>query len=102
MELATPFAESDDPALLDTLGWAHYRSGNYAEAVRYLERAVAKAGEHPVSRYHLGMAYLAAGDREAATRELTEAIARPDAAFPERQEAEATLARLNLASGSER
>ncbi len=48
--------------MLDTLGWAHYRAGQYTEAVSVLERVVAKAGQFAVFRYHLGMAYLAAGN----------------------------------------
>ena len=29
----------DDPAILDSMGWLHYRLGNYDEAIKYLTRA---------------------------------------------------------------
>ena len=32
----------DDGYIVDSLGWAHYRLGDYGEAVKYLERAEAK------------------------------------------------------------
>jgi hypothetical protein len=38
------------------VGWAYYRNGDFFTAVRYLERAVAGAGQVPILRYHLGMA----------------------------------------------
>jgi tetratricopeptide (TPR) repeat protein len=40
----------DDGYIVDSLGWAHYKLGNYKEAVRYLERAVELRPEDPVLR----------------------------------------------------
>ena len=50
-------------ALVDTLGWAHYRLGNLTEAVKHLERAVELEPADPVINDHLGDAYWRAGRR---------------------------------------
>lgn len=47
----------DDGYIVDSLGWAHYRLGNYKDAVKYLERAVELRPEDPVLNDHLGDAY---------------------------------------------
>jgi tetratricopeptide (TPR) repeat protein len=47
----------DDGYIVDSLGWAHYRMGNYKEAVKNLERAVELRPEDPVLNDHLGDAY---------------------------------------------
>ncbi len=47
--------------IVDSLGWAHYKLGNFDEAVRYLERAVELAPEDPVLNDHLGDAYWKVG-----------------------------------------
>ena len=39
----------DDGYIVDSLGWAHYRMGNYKEAVKHLERAVELRPEDPFS-----------------------------------------------------
>lgn len=56
----------DDGYIVDSLGWAHYRLGNYKDAVRYLERAVELRPEDPVLNDHLGDALWRVGrEREA-------------------------------------
>jgi tetratricopeptide (TPR) repeat protein len=47
----------DDGYIVDSLGWAHYRMGNYKEAVKHLERAVELRPEDPVLNDHLGDAF---------------------------------------------
>ena len=44
----------DDGYIVDSLGWAHYKLGNYEDAVRFLERAVELRPEDPVLNDHLG------------------------------------------------
>jgi tetratricopeptide (TPR) repeat protein len=56
LQLATPFGASTDPALLDTLGWAHYRNGDPIQAVQVLERAVAGSGQSAPINHHLSEA----------------------------------------------
>jgi Flp pilus assembly protein TadD len=56
-----------DGYIVDSLGWAHYRLGEYDEAVRELERAVSLKPDDPVLNDHLGDAYWRAGRRLEAT-----------------------------------
>lgn len=59
-------AKPDDGYIVDSLGWAHFRMGNFREAVRHLERAVELRPEDPVLNDHLGDAYWRVGrEREA-------------------------------------
>lgn len=51
----------DDGYIVDSLGWAHYRMGNYKEAAKHLERAVELRPEDPVLNDHLGDAYWRVG-----------------------------------------
>jgi tetratricopeptide (TPR) repeat protein len=56
----------DEGYYVDSLGWAHYRLGNFPEAVRYLEQAVVLRPEDPTLNDHLGDAYWRVGrEREA-------------------------------------
>jgi tetratricopeptide (TPR) repeat protein len=47
----------DDGYIVDSLGWAYYRMGNFKDAVKHLERAVELRPEDPVLNDHLGDAY---------------------------------------------
>jgi tetratricopeptide (TPR) repeat protein len=47
----------DDGYIVDSLGWAYYRIGNYDEAVKNLERAIDLKPEDPTINDHLGDAY---------------------------------------------
>jgi tetratricopeptide (TPR) repeat protein len=47
----------DDGYIVDSLGWAYYRLGNYEEATKNLERAVDLKPEDPTINDHLGDAY---------------------------------------------
>ncbi|AMN40959.1 tetratricopeptide repeat protein [Rhodoplanes sp. Z2-YC6860] len=51
----------DDGYIVDSLGWAYYRVGNYDEAVKNLERAVELKPEDPTINDHLGDAYWKVG-----------------------------------------
>jgi tetratricopeptide (TPR) repeat protein len=51
----------DDGYIVDSLGWAHYRLGEYEEAVRQLERAIELKPEDPTINDHLGDAYWRVG-----------------------------------------
>jgi tetratricopeptide (TPR) repeat protein len=67
-------SQAPNPHLLDTLGWAHYRLGHGADAVRFLEQATALAPDHPVLNYHLGAAYSKAGRLADARTHLEKAV----------------------------
>jgi len=47
----------DDGYIVDSLGWAYFRIGNYDEAVKNLERAIDLKPEDPTINDHLGDAY---------------------------------------------
>ncbi|WP_426443133.1 tetratricopeptide repeat protein [Bradyrhizobium genosp. P] len=51
----------DDGYIVDSLGWAYYRIGNYDEAVKNLERAIDLKPEDPTINDHLGDAYWRVG-----------------------------------------
>jgi Flp pilus assembly protein TadD len=51
----------DDGYIVDSLGWAYYRLGNYEEAVKYLEKAIELKPEDPTINDHLGDAYWRVG-----------------------------------------
>src|SRR5450432_3530279 len=47
----------DDGYIVDSLGWAFFRIGNYEDAVKNLERAIDLKPEDPTINDHLGDAY---------------------------------------------
>jgi tetratricopeptide (TPR) repeat protein len=94
LELAKKLEASTNPAVLDTVGWAYYRNKDYPKAVQFLERAVAGAGQVPLLRYHLGMAYLANNNPAGAKQELKQAVSQAKAEYPGLEEARAQLAKL--------
>jgi len=67
-------AQPDDPAINDTLGWIYYKQGLYRSAVPALESAVAKSPQVAKFQFHLGMAYLAAGQPAQAHTSLQSAL----------------------------
>jgi tetratricopeptide (TPR) repeat protein len=64
----------DNPAMQDTLGWIYYKKGLAMLAVPPFERSVKLDPRNPVFRYHLGLAYLKAGDSTRARAALQEAL----------------------------
>jgi predicted Zn-dependent protease len=70
--------EPDDPAVVDSLGWVHYRMGNLDEALHFLRAAHARFPDPEVVA-HLGEVLWVAGERRAARRLLRDALERaPD------------------------
>ncbi len=62
-------AEPTNPAYLDSLGWAYYKSGDFANARRWLERALMLRDGRDATIYdHAGDAAARAGDPDAAAR----------------------------------
>lgn len=57
----------DDGYIVDSLGWAYYRIGNYEEATKELERAIGLKPEDPTINDHLGDAYWRVGRKLEAT-----------------------------------
>lgn len=57
----------DDPAIIDSMGWAMYRLGRHAEALEYLHRAMEQMPDHEIAA-HLGEVLWVKGEREQAVR----------------------------------
>lgn len=55
-----------DGYMVDSLGWALYRTGNYAESVSWMEKAVSLVPDDPQILDHLGDAYWQAGRHDEA------------------------------------
>jgi len=51
----------DDGYIVDSLGWAYYKLGDYDEAVKQLERAIELKPEDPTINDHLGDGYWRVG-----------------------------------------
>ncbi|MHB1219873.1 MAG: tetratricopeptide repeat protein [Alphaproteobacteria bacterium] len=56
----------EDGYIVDSMGWFHYRMGEYDQAVTMLERAVELRPSDPVINDHLGDAYWRVGRRDEA------------------------------------
>jgi tetratricopeptide (TPR) repeat protein len=65
--------EPDDPAIMDSLGWVHYRLGNLGKAQEYLQQAFKQSGDGEIGA-HLGEVLWAKGDQDAARRIWNEAL----------------------------
>ncbi|MCJ8169640.1 tetratricopeptide repeat protein [Atopomonas sediminilitoris] len=64
---------SSDPAIVDSLGWVHYRLGQLDEAERLLRQAYAEFPDHEVAA-HLGEVLWQQGKRDEAQRIWQEAL----------------------------
>ena len=73
--LAEKLKNSNVPEFLDTLGWAQFKSGDYANSVSTLEAAQAKMPNLAAVHYHLGMSYAAAGQPDKAAERFKTALA---------------------------
>jgi tetratricopeptide (TPR) repeat protein len=83
----------DSPEVNDTLGFDYLKKDLASLAVPPLQVAVEKDPKNPSYRYRLGQAYAKLGNKDAAKRELQEALKlRPD--FPEAADARRILSEL--------
>ncbi|GAB3681626.1 tetratricopeptide repeat protein [Salinisphaera aquimarina] len=67
-------SEPDNPAILDSLGWVHYRLGHLRKARRYLEHAYRVFPDGEVAA-HLGEVLWKQGERDAARQVWQDALA---------------------------
>lgn len=72
--LAVSLRKSEVPQFKDTLGWVHYRRGEFKDAVPLLEEAVSQLPEIALARYHLGMTYAAMGEPKKASEQLVKGL----------------------------
>ncbi len=93
LTLAKRFESSENPAFLDTLGWAYYKLGQYDLALPFLQKSVGKAPQAHVLQYHLGAALYKKGDMKSAKEHLQKSLA-GEAKYPGADDAKAMLAKL--------
>lgn len=75
LKLVKGFENSKVPVLLDTLGWVHYRNGNFAQALPLFREAVESESATEVYYYHLGMTYYQLNNTASAKEYLQVALA---------------------------
>ncbi|MGM8226773.1 tetratricopeptide repeat protein [Cellvibrio sp. ARAG 10.3] len=63
----------DDPAIIDSVGWLHYRTGNYPEALIYLRRAYAAYQDAEIAA-HLGEVLWVIGEKDEARQIWEDAL----------------------------
>ena len=66
--------QPDNPAILDTIGWALVQIGDLDQGIAHLRNAVARNGGSAAIRYHLGAALEEYGSRAEARRQLEQAL----------------------------
>jgi len=66
--------EPGNGCFVDSVGWAYFQKSDTGNAVKCLRRAVDLRPSDPEIRYHLGRAYEAAGNTEAALLEYRKAL----------------------------
>jgi tetratricopeptide (TPR) repeat protein len=82
-------------AVLDTLGYVHYRRGEYAAAEPWLKQATGLAPGQAAYHLHLGLTYQRLGKGKDAANELEQALAKPgDLAAADIDEARRLLSQL--------
>jgi thioredoxin-like negative regulator of GroEL len=88
---AAETVEPDNPIVDANLGIVVSDSGHPAEALRYLQSALALAPDLHQARFSLAVAYGRLGQRQDAAREATELLRRLPATAPQRAEVERLL-----------
>ena len=66
-------AKPGDPAIMDSMGWAYYRLGEYDKALEFLRRAYAKMPDPEIAS-HLGEVLWVSGDQAGARKIWDEAL----------------------------
>lgn len=64
----------DDPHVADTLGWIYVKKNFASLAIPHLEASASKEPNNPVYQYHVGVAYMMAGQGQKAKRALSRAL----------------------------
>lgn len=97
--IAVRFRDSNVPQFVDTLGWIHYRRGEYDQAVTLLKTAAEKLPNAGLVQYHLGIAYKELGRNELAIESLQKALELNEGkTFPQWEQAKLALEDLNSAA----
>jgi tetratricopeptide (TPR) repeat protein len=80
----------DDPAILDSMGWVHYRLGRLEEAIKFLQQAAEAANDGEIAA-HLGEVLWVSGRKEEAMKVWNEALK----SAPDHKVLQQTIERFN-------
>jgi hypothetical protein len=64
----------DIPTVTDTLAWVMYKKGNYSGAIPLFEDCVRRTPQSGQFHYHLGLALIAAGQKDLGKAQLSAAL----------------------------
>lgn len=84
---------SEEPAVMDTLGWILVEQGDTKRALPLLQKASVKAPQSADIRYHLAVGLFKSGDKVGARKEAEQALANGQA-FAQADDARALLKQL--------
>lgn len=62
--------QPENSAYLDTIGWIHFKLGNYQDAVSFLKKAADLDPDSAETQYHLSQAYLKLGGTDESVKHL--------------------------------
>ena len=79
----------------DTLAWVMYKKGDYSGAIPLLQECVKKSPDSAQFRYHLGLALMAAGQKESGIAQLQAALQMNKLRTAETEQARLALAQPN-------
>ena len=65
---------TDDPSVMDTLGFVYYKKGLYDSAIGEFTDSLDRLPDNPVVHYHLGLAYYKKGEGDRAKIQLQKAL----------------------------
>lgn len=85
--------EPKSAAFMDTLGWAHYVRGEFADAESVLDQAVSLIPSDPTIYYHLGVVQQRLGRKQEAAAAFEKALA-IDSGFDDAEDAKRRLGEL--------
>ena len=85
--------QPSDPNFIDTLGWVHYKQGQYYIAALEFKQAIDKSPATPLYHYHLALALEGQENKEEAIYAVTQSLVLADS-FAERDEAKALYKKL--------
>jgi tetratricopeptide (TPR) repeat protein len=94
LRLVEDFELSENPVILDTLGWVHCKRGEFDKAISVLERAARKGSGLPEIDYHLGLAYYRQGRMDSAKRHIRTSLT-AEKPFDGIDEAKALLSKID-------
>lgn len=66
--------DPNNPAYLDSLGWAYYKQNKFSEAEEWLRKALSFDGQDPTILAHMGDVYLKSGQSQLAEAEFQKSL----------------------------